>query len=355
MFFVFASNFGMAQRKCTVAMSEADFSTSKRAIASVSSMVQRMNRCQTLVQSNCLSVSQLKDLLEFFPEDADRLQLSQAALPNITNRADVYEVMNSFAYFSTAFKFYELIGAKPLEVQTPVQPAQPAARPQLEFPPLNYPSAETYNGKKNCAVFLSDADFVFLAQKIVETRDENHKFALAKDIATKNCLSTAQGMKLASLLKLEKDRLDLLKGLMPTVYDEGNFSQAVALFAHQPNRQEFSSFVASFTQPVAPVPVSCVVTDAQQQQLVSTLKNQPSSFDRLAIAKNMIPASKCYSSNQIKEVVALFPSSTDKLEIAKFCYDYTTDTQNFFATVSPLIPSQFDRRALSNYITSKQR
>jgi hypothetical protein len=349
--FMFISFWGLGQKNCAAPMSDTEFTASKRSITALSSLVQRMNRCLNLVQSNCLSVSQLKELLEYFPEDADRFQLAQSALPNLANRSESYEILNSFAYFSTAFRFYDLITPKN---SSPTNPTAQPERVSLNFPAVNYPDVQNYQGKKNCTVYISDADFMFLAQKLASSEDETGKLNYAKHISNQNCMTTTQVMKMSSLLKLERDRLELFKSAYAKVYDKDNFSQALVMFSHQPNRQEFTNFIKQTLEPVVETP-TCTVSAEQHQQLLTSLKNQSSSLDRLAIAKNLIPSHKCYTSTQVKDIVAQFSSSVDRMEIAKFSFDYTSDTENFFAQVSPLLISQFDRRALSNFIASKQK
>jgi len=111
-------------------------------------------------------------------------------------------------------------------------------------------------------------------------------------------------------------------------------------------------------QPVAPIvpPIPiCEVTAQQFSMMRNTLAAQTSSSSRVSITKAQLPTFNCYTSSQLKEIVSLFPSSSDKLDIAKFGYDYVIDKSNYFFAVSSLLPSSSDREELSTYIASKGR
>ena len=112
--------------------------------------------------------------------------------------------------------------------------------------------------------------------------------------------------------------------------------------------------VQPVTPIVPPIPV-CEVTAQQFSMIRNTLAAQTSSSSKVSITKAQLPTFKCYTSSQLKEIVSLFPSSSDKLDIAKFGYDYVSDKNNYFFAVSGLLPSSSDREALSNYIASKGR
>jgi hypothetical protein len=112
--------------------------------------------------------------------------------------------------------------------------------------------------------------------------------------------------------------------------------------------------VQPVTPIVPPVPV-CEVTAQQFSMIRNTLAAQTSSSSKVSITKAQLPTFKCYTSSQMKEIVSLFPSSSDKLDIAKFGYDYVSDKSNYFFAVSSLLPSSSDREELSTYIAAKGR
>jgi hypothetical protein len=89
--------------------------------------------------------------------------------------------------------------------------------------------------------------------------------------------------------------------------------------------------------------------------LRETLAREGSSSSRVVIAKNQIPAMKCFTSQQMKDILNLYPSSSDRLDVAKFAFQYITDKDNYFLTVSSLFNSSSDRENLSNFVASQPR
>jgi hypothetical protein len=328
-------------------------------------IVQGQNQRYSAVEraiTNCLSTNQLIELLGFISEDVDRLTLAIAAYPKITNKQDVYDIYNSFAYFSSAFRFHDYIQSNkvPVVPMVPINPGNPGVvnpRPvEVTFPLLNYPDALLYNGPKNCITSLSENDFKMYVREIAVLKTETEKMESAISLATRTCLSTAQAMKLATSLNIENNRLDLLKKAYLRIYDEANFDFASQVFTHIPNKSALREFLinARKANQVTPIKPICQVNEMEFKTIKDPLAAESSSSSRLSIARDQVPRFSCYKSNQIKQLVALFSSSSDKLNLAKFAFDFVADKENYFFELSPLFSSSMDRQALSNFIATKK-
>ena len=340
-------------------MSSIQFQQVRREMTILSAPNQRYTLADGTVRTGCLSTYQLIELLGYISEDADRLELAIAAYPRITNKQDIYDVYNSFAYFSSAFRLHDYIESTKMPVTpvtvAPIVPVNP--RPlEINFPALNYPDAALYNGPKNCITSLSDNDFMVFIREVAMYKTEQEKKEAALSLATRTCLSTAQSMKLSTSLNVENNRLELLKKAYLRVYDEANFDFATQVFTHLPNQAALREFLAASRKAsqVVQTPPPCSVSEAEFRTIREPLAAESSSSARLSIAKNQMPRFKCYKSSQVKEIVALFSSSSDKLNLAKFAYDYVADKENYFFELSPLFSSSMDRQSLSNYIASKR-
>jgi hypothetical protein len=328
-------------------------------------IIQVQNQRYSVVEraiKNCLSTYQLIEMLGFISEDIDRLTLAISAYPKITNKQDVYDVYNSFAYFSSAFRFYDFIQSTKVPVipVAPINPQNPVVvnpRPvEITFPVLNYPDASLYNGPKNCITSLSENDFKMYVREIATMKLENEKMDYAISLATRTCLSTSQAMKLSTSLTIENNKLELLKKSYLRVYDEANFDFAKQVFTHIPNQAALQEFLTQMRKASQIVPVKpvCQVNEMEFKTIKDPLAAESSSSSRLNIARDQIPRFSCYKSNQIKQLVALFSASSDKLNLAKFAFDFVADKENYFYELSPLFSSSMDRQALSNFIASKK-
>lgn len=73
--------------------------------------------------------------------------------------------------------------------------------------------------------------------------------------------------------------------------------------------------------------------------------------DMLMVAKQMTKNS-CLTVDQVKEITNLFDFSDEKLEYAKFAYDYTYDPENYYK-VNDCFEFSDDKEALIDYLNSK--
>jgi hypothetical protein len=374
LYFVVAIFFGLTlnaqqQGVCITPMGNVAFQQSLRTITSITNPAQRLSKATAIVRSNCLSTIQIGEIMRLFNGDDQKLNIASGSLNSLTDYGNVYFLMDEFAHFSTAFMFYDqlmrggqpIINLPPPIVETPVVVPVPAPVPVMTFPVLNYPAVNNYNGPRNCDAYLAESDFMVFAQDIFNRQGENLRMDASLSLVSRTCLSVAQAMKIATLLSLENNRMEFLKASYNRIFDEANYDQAQQVFNHQPNKFAFAEFLKAkriAALPPAPVvqpPTPCVVTSEQFRMLRETLAREGSSSSRVVIAKNQIPQMKCFTSQQMKEILNLYPSSSDRLDVAKFAFQYLTDKDNYFLTVSSLFNSSSDRENLSNFVASQPR
>jgi hypothetical protein len=351
-------NIGFAQN-CQTPISTTDFQQIKRNISSQSSLVQKLNTAKNAVQSNCMLSAQIKDILEYFPEDAEKLEIATASYKNTIDKNDFYEIYNSFAYYSTVFRLHDYVLTQ--KVSNPQNPNDGTENSNnnkpITFPAnLFYPTIEGYIGKSNCTIPLHENDFMYYAKQVNDSNGEENKLSLAKNFVNSSCFSTTQLMKISTLLGLEKYRLEFLKFSLPKVYDKDNFKYAIEVMSFKPYQNELLDFINNSNNTPNNTPTQCTISDLEFSKLRKAIDQEISTIDKLEISKALIPPrGVCFTSYQMKTIGNLFSSSIDKLDFAKFGYDYVYDKENYYYEMSSLFISSLDRKSLSNYITSKQK
>jgi len=350
-------NAQLRQETCVNAISSMQFQQLRRNVSAQIQPMQRFNAALKIMQSTCLNTSQLLDLLSFFSEDGERLELAISAYPRIVNQQDIYDVYNAFAYFSSAFRYHDYVQQQSvINPNAPVVQSVSSIPVQINFPQLNYPDVYAYQGVRYCASPLSEADFMIYLRDVAKNSDESSRMEGLRQMQTSMCLSTAQCMKMTTLLMIENNRLEFLKKAYSSVYDEGNFEQATQVFGHVPNQITLRNYILSTRSTIGqPVPRPCELTMTVFNNMHSTFAKESSSSSRKQIVKDQLPRYNCYTSSQIKQVVSLFSSSSDKLEVGKFAFDYVSDPDNYFFELSSLFSSSMDRQSLSNYVSSKHQ
>jgi hypothetical protein len=346
-----------SQTNCIYPISQNQFNQLKAGIFNSNVPNQRFQRAITLVSGNCISAHQLMEIMNLFQDDRLKLDLAMGGYRNITNPLDFYDVYNQFSLFSSAFRLHDFVNG----ISSPQIPGEvilPTIPAELIFPNWSYPSLIGYMGVKNCLTNLADSDFLAYARDVQSRQNENDKLQSARLLVSGTCLSTAQVMKLTSLLTLENARLEVLKAAYDHIFDEASLEAASQVFTHQPNQLAWIEFIKqkrNLAAQQAIVQTPCSVTETQYAQIKDALTRERSSITRVNVAKNQIPLYTCFTSQQIKGILSTFSSSIDKLEIAKLGYGYVSDKQNYYFTVNPVITSSIDRDELSKYIAQRAR
>jgi hypothetical protein len=92
-------------------------------------------------------------------------------------------------------------------------------------------------------------------------------------------------------------------------------------------------------------------SDEQFQQIKKAITNEFSDADKLRTAK-VILKNNLLNTTQIRSIMKLFFSDNEKLQFAKFAYDYCTDKGSYF-TLGNEFFSSGDKDKLMDFINSK--
>lgn len=358
-FLIVLNYISFGQNSCNSPMASYQFQNLKSQMQSQSAMSARLSVAMNAIQGNCFTATQVKELLLMFAQDQEKLTFAKAVYPKTLDKNNFYDVYDAFAYFSSVFRLHDHIQAKTGTVVTPPTGGGGVVvvtEPELKFALLLYPNPNGYAGKTNCSSFLANSDFMFLARQVHKAVGESAKFAKATQIVRTNCLSVAQIMKIASLLELENDRLSLLKIAYERTYDVEHYSEAHQLFQHYPNQQALNEFIKSKNITVVVVGGTvnnCQITASEMGQIKNSIKNESFSSGKKMLAKQILQSKKCFTAVQVSQIVNIFSFDADKLEIAKFAYDYTTDPDNYHILNSSFSFSS-SKEDLMKYVNSKR-
>lgn len=100
-------------------------------------------------------------------------------------------------------------------------------------------------------------------------------------------------------------------------------------------------------------PVRCQPASQQEYSLaLETIKSKGFDNSRLDIAKQIVSA-KCFTSEQIKAMAYTFDFDNNRLDFAKYAYDFVLDPSNYYL-VSTVFEFDSNSTALTNYIKGKR-
>jgi hypothetical protein len=88
------------------------------------------------------------------------------------------------------------------------------------------------------------------------------------------------------------------------------------------------------------------------QQLKQSIANESFDNTRLKVAKQVV-STNYFNAAQVKDLLALFSFENNKLELAKYAYDYTVDKGNYFM-VNDAFSYSSSKEALMDYIKNRK-
>jgi len=342
-------------QNCTQPMSNFTFQQQKTNISNQSNEAQRLMMSKQILDGNCLASSQVKEICEMLPNDYNKLDFAKSAYARTTDRTNFYEVYNAFAYFSTVFMLHDFVleqrGGNNNNNGGGGNNSNNNNNTALTFPNLNYPSHLGYNGARKCDFPLADNGFAPLAQDIRAQPNDNERMGKLDQYTNNYCMTTGQIMRFATLLTDDNNRLNFLKKAYARVFDLTNYNQASQVLQFVQNQNNFATFLNAGTSVVTPT--NCVVTTADMTELRQRIQRESFENTKLNTAKTIIKSKKCFTSQQVKEVVALFTFSDGKMGIAQFMWDFTVDKENFYIVADSFSFSS-DREKLMAFIQSKK-
>jgi hypothetical protein len=338
---------------CSTPMSNTFFQQKLNQVNATYDAVSRMNQARALVQNNCLSSWQVKQVAMALYDDSDKLEFCKMAFPKTTDPDNFYDVYDAFAYFSTAFRLHDFV--QNTRNGGPIRNNPPVTQNDM-FPVLPYPDYNQYLGPTGCSLPISEEAFMGYVREMKGVRmTDQARFDYAKNIIATQCLSTAQIMKMGTLITLENLRLDLLKAGLPRVYDRGNYGSGQYILSTQAFKNDFMN--ALYGQPNNTnnqnTPPPCTVSQTDFDDIKRSINNASFASSKVTIGKQAIQAKKCFTVKQIKEILGLFAFDENKLDMAKFCYDYCIDKSNYYQ-VNDVFSFSSSKDELSTYVQSRQ-
>lgn len=97
---------------CATAMSSSDFETAKKAISSKSFSDDQMTVSKQILKSNCLSVTQVRGIMELFSYEENKLEFAKLAYPKTVDKGNYYQVNDSFSFSASITELNKFLEAQ---------------------------------------------------------------------------------------------------------------------------------------------------------------------------------------------------------------------------------------------------
>jgi hypothetical protein len=313
---------------------------------------QKLNFAKNVVSTSCLLSSQVREFAMAFGSDYYRFEFCSLAWRKTFDPVNFFDVYDAFTHFSSALRLYHYANSQVTALPVTSTPPPPPAN---WYPDLPYPSYIGYKGMAGCPTPLADRDFEILSRSVVMQNSDAGRSNEIVSLSRTQCLSVSQLMKLATLIGMESNRMNLMKSVFRSVYDLENCVVAAEVFSHAPYRQEWGAFCSSvLPAPVPapePVPV-CEITAAEFSDIKKSIAAVSVNSTRLTLAKQILSTKKCFTVRQIGDIMNLFSIESSRLEISLFAWDFCINRDNYYQ-LTEYFSTTSSKNKLLEFINSK--
>lgn len=172
-------------------------------------------------------------------------------------------------------------------------------------------------------------------------------------VNTNNRFTSAQVRQLLVMISSESDKLDLAKLAYPGVTDTANFAALSNVFSSTTRRNEFADFVRSKSESTTEAGARVLISDSNFDILVANVKSKWSqSLKGEALRDAFINSNNYYTTTQVRQLMGLVTSESDRLDLIKLAYPFVTDAANF-SDLYDVFASSAKRAEFNDFIVSK--
>lgn len=268
---------------------------------------------------------QVVQLLQQIRSEADRLPLAKLSFRTVTdpdNFSPVYGLFN-------------------------VQ----ANRAELENY-VNYYAANTAGSATTTGTAMSNSNFNSLYQTIRNQSTVSAQVASMNNAfnTTGNYFTSSQVVQLLQLVSSETNRLQLAKASYRTVVDPVNFTAVSNLLYSQSSRDELSAYINNGATGTGNTGVA--MSESDYAALHRNISSQFLPFSKITLLTNTFNNTAYYfTASQVKGLLLLISSETNRLTLAKKAYRNTVDRANY-SQLNDLFTNTSYRDDLISYVNT---
>jgi hypothetical protein len=344
---LFISTWAFGQLNCNGIISQRDFITIKNNIFQTRGF-QSFQLAMDASRNYCFSAIQAKEIATTLSTERDRYDFLKSAYPNIVDKENFIDVLDAFRSFSQAFRLYhETVGVVLVPNNNNFNNHNNHNH--------NNQTVPVYNGRKNCNTPATFTQINQVKMQNQSTTDNRVKARNILDLTLQGCVTTAQAMELANGITDETIMLDVLKRMLPNIFDVDNYFTAQQLLLIPNNKNDFRNYILNGgntnTNPNMPNMANCAMNDEEFRMFHGATQKLSFDNDKVLQIKTTLK-NRCLKAIQIKQLMDLAPFDNSKLEIAKMMYDNCLD-KNVYYLVNESFRSSSSVKSLNQYIQTR--
>ena len=271
------------------------------------------------------STDQVRQIVELLSAEAHRLELLKLAYDNVSDNSNFYSL-------------YTLLRSQ-------------ASQSELDSHVRN---SGYNNSSTNYKVAMNSTAFNQLYQDVSYQNSTSRRLSAATKAfnTSTNYFNVAQTRQLISLVTGENNLLQLAKLSLDNIVDQENITQLFDLLATQSAKKELDDYIRSngYATGNYNYTIQVAMTDTEFNNLYNTIRKKWLPLSKYSAATDAFNSTTNYfTTSQVRQVIALLSSESNRLELAKLAFDNIVDQQNF-RQVYDLFATQASKDALDEYI-----
>ena len=251
---------------------------------------------------------QIVQLLQQIRSEADRLPLAKLSFRTVTDPNNFSPV---YGLFSVAVNRAEL-------------------EDYVNYYDEDADDTNTTTTTTNIGTAMSDSYFSSLYQNVRAHSSVAAQVASINNAfnTTGNYFTSGQVVQLLQLVSAETSRLQLAKAAYRTVVDPINFTAVSNLLYSQNSRDELSSYINKGGEVTTNTRIA--MSDADYTTIHRSVSSQFLPFSKITLLTNTFNNTAYYfTSSQVKGLLLLVSSESNRLQLAKTAYHNTVDRANY--------------------------
>jgi hypothetical protein len=277
---------------------------------------------------NYYTSAQVRQLLQLINSESDILDLAKTAYRGITDRNYFY---NEISPLLSGYN----------------------SRTELQSYISTY---DTNNGTTNtntAGVAMTATAYNSLYQNIYyQAATARYNSVYTALTTSGNYFTSAQVRQLISLVADENSRLALAKASIGVLVDRSNYTIMNDLFSYQSSRNELATYVSNYGNGSTTTTVG--MSDADFNTIYRNINSAWTSSSKYSQASLAFQnTSNRFSVSQVRQLLLLISSETERLALAKLAYDNIVDQYNY-AALRDVFTSDYNKGEWSRYVIDIQ-
>ncbi len=266
---------------------------------------------------NYYTSAQAKQLIQLITTETDRFYLSKVAYRGITDRENYYAQVAPLMYSSSN-------------------------RADLKTYMASYEVGTTNQG-------MSTVEFNKLYQTVSYQNNYTTRYnsLLAAFTGPGNYFTVTQAKQLIKLVNDETSRLTLAKTVYKALVDPANYTQFNEILSSQSSRNELSNYVAGYANGNG---TGIAMSETDFNNLHRSISNSWSSSTKFTLTADAFKNEQYYfTTSQVRQLLLLNLSESDRLSLARTAYDNVVDKANF-SQLYDVFNSQASKNELARFV-----